>query len=97
MVLCWKPIPTRIAACTGERVNEPAGSLWKYSMAIVGTKSITKWKSTKFFAYDSRRFKSNIVMCCSMSSRDTNFDADYYSVSIAAIPPDAEFYERATN
>ena len=40
----------------------------KYNLAIVGTKSMIRWKSTRFFAYDSNLFRSKTVMCYSSIS-----------------------------
>ncbi len=47
-----------------------------------------KWKSTKFLAYDSKRFKSKIVICYSSMLRETTWEALLSAVSIASSPPE---------
>ena len=46
--LCYRPTPTKRAAYTGDKFNVFEGKISKYNRANAGTKSKTKWKSTKF-------------------------------------------------
>ena len=62
-------MPKRIADYKYERLIAPLGiNFFKYNnFARVGVRSRIKWKSTKFFEYYSRRFKSNKLKVYSKS------------------------------